>query len=80
MVSFGEDHLTRLGCPPKAWWYEEAVLAVIDSRRARSEAFCSEAHRFAYVEVLRTSFITSRATVETWQATCNNLSPAKKDF
>jgi len=61
----------RLGRPPKAWWSKEAESAVWDRRRARSEA-----HRLAYVEVSRkSSSVISWAKTETWQATCNNLSP-----
>jgi len=42
---------------PKAWWSEEAELAVRDRRRARSEA-----HRLAYVEASRrASSVISRA-------------------
>jgi len=62
----------RLGRPPKAWWSEEAELAVQDRRRARSEAHRSEAHRseahrseahrLAYVETSRrASSVISRA-------------------
>jgi len=61
----------RLSHSPKAWWSEEAELAVQDRRRAYSEA-----HHLAYVEASwRVSSVISRAKTETWQATCNNLSP-----
>jgi len=66
----------RLGHPPKTWWSEEEKSAVQDRRRARSEAHSSEAHRLAYVEASRRACsVISRAITETWQATCNNLSP-----
>jgi len=58
----------------KAWWSEEAVLAVRNRRRARSQAYRFEAHRLAYVEASRrASSDISRAKCEAWQATCNNL-------
>jgi len=38
---------------PKAWWSEEAELAMKDRRRAYSEVHRSKAHRLAYVEASR---------------------------
>jgi len=68
--------LGRLGCPPKVWWCKEAELAVRDRQRARSELHRSEVHRLAYVEASRRAYsVISRAKSETWQTTCNNLSP-----
>jgi len=43
----------RLGCLPKAWRCEEVELAVMNRRRAHSEAHHSETHRLAYVKVSR---------------------------
>jgi len=66
----------QLGRPHKAWWSEETELAVRDRRRARSEAHRSETYHLAYVEASRkASSVISRAKAETWQATCNTLSP-----
>jgi len=51
----------RLGRSPKAWWSEEAELAVRDRWGARSEA-----HRLAYVQASRrASSVISMAKTET---------------
>jgi len=49
-----------------------------DERRARFKVHHSEAQCFAYFEALWRAFsVISKAKVETWQANCNNLSPAQ---
>jgi len=68
----------RLGRLLKAWWCEEAELAVRDRQEGTLWGASFRGLSLTYVEASRrASSLICRAKAKTWQATCNNLPPAQ---